>query len=271
MVEGCTAAYAIPVDHCAEFEEFIHELGRLEVADDAKICWSTCFQSGRITSEWFDSQKSEWVFRWEDWVKEVQSQSTALPYTLMEPESFPICADDLDVQILMKMEADGTRSLKRIAEALGISRQLAQFHYRKHLLERNLIEGYEVFAKRYGDSPSIMVYFVVAFHSYETFAKFARSLIEKPFVITLGKVLGENALIFEVTLTTCEFRNFVDTLSELAKMRLVKSYRYAMQDLRIGSRQTFSGEFFKDGSWFYDHRGHMETLRQKVQPPTRHK
>jgi DNA-binding Lrp family transcriptional regulator len=270
MVEGCTAAYAIPVDHCAEFEEFIHELRRLEVAEDARIYWSTCFQGGRITSEWFNSQQGEWVFRWEDWVKEVKSQSTVLPYTLMEPASFPICADDIDVQILMKMEADGTRSLKQIAEMLGISRQLAQFHYREHMLGRSLIEGYEVFVKRYGDSPSVMVYFVVSFHSYETFARFARSLIDKPFAITLGKVLGENALIFEVTLTTYEFRNFVDAMSRLARTRLVKSYRYAMQDLRIRSRQTFSGEFFKEKSWFYDHKGHMETLQQKASMLTRH-
>ena len=268
MVEGCTAAYAIPVNHCAEFEEFIQELERLEVAEDAKIRWSTCFQGGRITSEWFDGQRNEWTFRWKDWIKEVQSQSTELPYTLVEPKSFPICADDLDVQILMKMEADGTRSLKQIAEKLGVSRQLAQFHYKKHLLERQLIEGYEVFAKRYGDNPTIMAYFVVAFPSQETFARFARSLIEKPFVLTLGKVLGENALMFEVTFTIDEFRNFVDALSELARMRLATSYWYALQDLRMGSRQTFSGEFFKDGSWSYDHRSHMETLRQKARMST---
>jgi DNA-binding Lrp family transcriptional regulator len=197
-------------------------------------------------------------------MRDVQMQKTDLPYTLMESKSYSICADEIDVQMLMKLEADATRSVKEIAEMLGISRQLAQFHYKEHLIARRLIEGYEVFVMRYGDSLSVMVYCVVSFHDYETFARFARSLLNKFFVITMGKVLGENALIVEVFLPIDEFRNFIDALSRLAKMKLVKSYRYAMQDLRIRSRQTFSAEFFKDGSWIYDHKKHMETLQQKV-------
>jgi len=267
MNEGCTAAYAIPVEHCAEFEEFIHEMRRLGVAENAKIYWSTCFQGGRITSNWFDSQRENWVFHWDDWAKEVQMQATELPYTLMEPKSYPICADEIDVRMLMKLEADATRSTRELAKILGISHQLAYFHYKEHLIGRNLIEGYDIFVMRYGDSPSVMVYFVASFHDYETFAKFARSLLNKSFVLTMGKVLGENALIVEVFLPIGEFRSFIDTLSTLAKMKLVKSYKYAIQDLRVRSRQTFSSEFFKENSWIYDHKEHMEMLQQKVSKP----
>ena len=263
-VEGCTAAYAIPREHTNEFEEYLHEMKRLDVAEDPKIYWSTCFQAGRITSKWFDSQGENWVFRWNDWMREVKTQKTDLPYTLMEPKSYPVCADEIDVQMLMKLEANATKSVKEIAEDLGISRQLAHFHYRKHLLDRKLIEGYEVFAMRYGNTPAVMVYFIVTFHDYATFAKFARSLLDKFFVITMGKVLGENGLIMEVFLPLDEFRKFVDALSALARMKLVRSYKYAIQDLMMRSRQTFSGEFFRNDSWIYDHKKYMNSLRRKV-------
>jgi DNA-binding Lrp family transcriptional regulator len=264
MGEGCIAIYAIPADHYNEFEEFIYKLKRLRVASKIQIYWSTCFQGGRISSTWFDSQTDNWVFNWEDWIKEVQTQDTDLPYTLIEPKSYQICADEIDVQLLMWMELDATKSINEIAEKLGISRQRALYHYKNHLLKRNLIEGYEVFIMRYGNNPFVMAYFLLSFHDYERFAKFTKSCLDKFFVLTMGKVLGQNMLIMEIFLPFSEFRNFIDTLSTMAQMKLIKSYKYAIQDLRMRCRQTFSGEFFKNNTWIYDHKKHIETLQQKI-------
>ena len=264
MGEGCTAIYTVPVEHCHEFEEFIHELIRLGVAKDVRIFWSTCFQGGRITSDWFDSCEENWVFRWDNWIKEVQTQTTDLPYTLMEPESYPICGDEIDVHMLMWLEKDATTNFSEIAKMLGISRQAAQFRFNKHLMGKNLIEGYQIALMRYGNSPFVMALFIISFHNYETLARFARSLLNKFFIITTGKILKENTILTEVFLPTNEFRKFVDALSTLAKMKLVRSYKYAIQDLRIRSRQTISGEFFKGKSWIYDHKNHMDTLQQKA-------
>jgi DNA-binding Lrp family transcriptional regulator len=265
MGEGCTAIYTIPIENCNDFEEFIYELTRLEVAERVQIHWSTCFEGGRLTSEWFDRQEGNWVLRWDDWIKEVQTQTTDLPYTLIEAESYSIQADEIDVRMLVKLEKDATTDISEIAKNLGISRQLAQFHYKKHLLGKKLIEGYEIFAMLYGEAPSIMALFVVYFYNHDSLAKFARSLLNKFFFIAMGKIFGENAVLMEVYLPVDEFRKFIDALSVLARMNLVRSYKYAIQDLRIRSRQTISGEFFKGGSWVYDHKKHMETLQQKVQ------
>lgn len=262
--EGCTAMYAVPIEHCKELEEFIHELKRLGVAKTAHIYWSTCFQGGRITSDWFDSCQVNWVFRWDDWIKEVQTQTTDLPYTLIEAKSYPNYADEIDIKMLMELEKDATTSLSEIAKMLGISRQLAHFHFKNHLLKKNLIEGYEIFVMRYGDTSSVMVLFIISFHNYKTLARFARSLLDKFFVLAMGKILAENTLYLAVFLPTIEFRKFIDTLSKLAKMKLVQSYEYFIQDLRVRRRQTISGEFFKGKSWIYDHKGHTKMLRQKV-------
>jgi DNA-binding Lrp family transcriptional regulator len=269
MGEGCTAIYTVPVEHCREFEEFIHELRRLGVAKNARIFWSTCFQGGRITSDWFDSCEENWVFRWDKWIKEVQTQTTDLPYTLIEPKSYPICGDETDIRILMKLEKDATTNFSEIAKMLGISRQAAQFRFSKHLMGKNLIEGYQIALMRYGNSPFVMALFIISFHDYETLAKFARSLLNKFFIITTGRILGENAILTEVFLPTSEFRKFIDALSVLAKMELLRSYKYAIQDLRIISRQTISGEFFNGKSWVYDHKNHMETLQQKTKSKSR--
>lgn len=268
--EGCVAVYAVPAEHCKKLEEFIYELEKLGVASDIEIYWTTCFQGGRISSTWFDNNKERWTFNWDDWVKEVQSQSTELPYTLTEPESYEVLADDIDVKILMWLEYDGTKSIKEIAEKLGISRQRAMYHYKNHVLKRNLIEGYEIFVMRYGDEQSLMAYFILSFHNHEQLAKFAKACLNKFFILTMGKVLEENMLVIQVFLPFNEFRKFIDTLSLMAREKILKDYKYAIQDLRSVCRQTFSGEFFENGSWKYDHESHLKTLHEtiskKIQP-----
>lgn len=264
MGEGCTAIYTVPIERCQEFEEFMQEFKHLGIAEEVNVNWSTCFQGGRITSEWFDSCKQNWVFRWEEWMLEVETQKTDLPYTLVESKSYPIYGDKTDVRMLMKLEADATTSLSEVAQVLGISRQLAQFHYKKHLIGKNLIEGHEIFVMRYGDTPFVMALLTISFHDYDSFARFARSLLNKFFVITMGKTLGRNGLLVEVFLPTTEFRNFIDTLSMMAGTGRVKDYKYAIQDLRVRNRQTISGEFFDGTSWIYEHEKQIETLREKA-------
>lgn len=109
-----------------------------------------------------------------------------------------------------------------------------------------------------------MVYFTINFHNYQTFAKFTRSLLDKFFVLTIGKSLGENCLIVEVFLPPEEFRKFIEVLSTMTRKKLVKGYNYAIQDLRIRRRQTISPPFFKENKWVYNHKNYMETMKQKV-------
>jgi len=264
MGEGCTAIYAIPVENCGKFEEFICEIKHLGIAVNTQIYWSTCFQGGRITTEWFDENDEKWIFKWDDWIREIQQQITDLPYTLIETESYTNYADEIDIKMLEELEADATISLTQLARILGISRQLAKYHYEKHLLGKNLIEGYQIFVMQYGNCPSIMALFIISFPRYENFAKFARSLLSKSFVITMGKILGENGLLVEVFLPIEEFRKFIDALSKLAKMNFIRSYKYTIQDLRMIRRQTIWPHLFKGNSWIYNHKKYMKQLKYKV-------
>jgi DNA-binding Lrp family transcriptional regulator len=265
--EGCNAVYAVPIDHCAEFEEFIHELERLRVARDVQIFWSTCFQGGRITGKWFDREREEWVFPWDDWVREVQDAPTALPYTLIEPEAFVNHADEIDIFILKELEKDASISLSKIAAELGISSQWAGKHFRNKIMGRGLIEGYQIFILPFNVPYDVFV-FVISFYNYETMARFANSLLDKPFIVMVGKLFGQNALITETCLPRIEFRSFVDALSLLGEMKIISDYQYLIQDLRRTSRQTISYEFFKENKWIYDHQQHLTTLEALVNKQT---
>jgi DNA-binding Lrp family transcriptional regulator len=263
--EGCLALYAIPKEHCFEFEQFIKNFQKLGVAENVKVLWSTCFQSVQSRCKWFHSGLRKWIFNWDEWVKEILEESTKLPYTLIDPDDFPVKGDEIDLFILKELEKDGTKDLTEIARMLGISQQLAGYHFKKHVVQKGLIESYQVSFAQFDLAVSDTFFFVFRFDNNEKLAKFANSLLDKPFVRSLGKVLNQNSLIAYLYLPRREFRRFVEVLSELIRRRFLVNYFYVIQDLNKTSRQTISYQHFKNKKWIYDHKKHLEKLRSLVE------
>jgi len=265
MNEGCYGLYIIPKDHCSDFEHFVLRLEKFRVARNVKIFWSTCFQSVHSRSNWFDGQSKKWVFQWNKWIEEIPTKDTQLPYTLIDPKDWPIMGDEIDVFILKEMEKNPKISLSEVAKMLGVSQQLVEYHYRKHVLEHGLIESFDVFSIHFDTAISDMFVFILKFDSMERLARFAKSLLDKPFVGGLGKILSENIIIVDVYLPRLEFRKFLDALSKLVRVGLLQSYNYVILDIRKVQRQTISYEYFKNGSWIYDHQKHIKNLRNLVE------
>ena len=262
--EGCLGIYTVPKEHTGEFEDFVLELQKLGIARDTKLLWSTCFQAVHARLNWLSPDEIRWIFNWDKWVNEIPKETTKLPYTLVDPKDFPILADSTDLFILKEFEKDPTVSLVDVSARLGISQQLAEYHYKKHVLACGLVESFEVFDFRFDINSSDMFYFILTFDSSEKLARFASSLLDKPFALGLGKILGENTLLAHIYLPKIEFRNFVDTLSRLINLGLLQSYSYLIQDLQKAQRQTVSFEYFKDRTWVYDHSKHVKNLRTLV-------
>jgi DNA-binding Lrp family transcriptional regulator len=262
--EGCLAVYTIPQEHAADFEKFVARLQELNIALDPKVFWSTCFQAVHSRVTWFKPSTKQWVFEWDKWMKEIPTEGTQLPKTLTDPRDFPQLADEKDIMILKELEKDPTVTLIDMAKTIGISEQLADYHYKRHILSRGLLESFEVFDFRFDMKSSDMFYFFLTFDNSKKMTRFASSLLDKPFVLGLGKILGENALIAHLYLPKQEFRSFVDILSKLIALGHLQSYRYVIQDMGKAQRQTIAYEHFKKRSWTYDHEKHIQALNKIV-------
>ena len=264
--EGCFGIYTIPKDRCAQFERFIQEIEKLGVARNIQVFWSTCFHTINRTSNWFDHKSKTWLFLWDKWIEEIPTKQTKLPYTLVDPRDFQLKADEIDLIILKELEKDATISFKKIAKILGISPSSVQYRYQKHLIERGLIEAFQIFIFPFNRAVCDMFWFVFKFDSKEKLARFALSLLDKPFVNVMGKILGKNVVVAQIYLPKIEFRKFVESLSKLCRRGLLQSYDYVIQELRKNkwSRETIPFEDFKDGSWIYDHKKHLEKLQSLV-------
>lgn len=264
VFEGCVGVFTIPNDHCAEFEQFLEKGKKLGVIRNSEVFWCTCFQAIHSRCKWFDRKSQTWNFQWDKWIREIPVENTELPYTLVDPKGFPIKGDYIDVFILKELEKDATTSFADIAKMLGVSPQSIGYHYRNHIIERGILEGFEVTDFHFGTADSNFLYFVFGFDSAEKLAKFASSLLDKPFVRTLGKVLGQNALYGYIYLPNSEFRRFIDSLSELIRTGFLQGYNYVIQDLQKSSRQTISYEYFRHGTWMYDHKKHVHNINNLV-------
>lgn len=269
VFEGCLGIYVIPKEHTTEFEQFLAELKKTGVAQDIQIQWSTCFHTVNLTGKWFDNNSQTWTFPWNKWLEEIPSKKSELPYTLTDPDSFTLRADQTDLFIVKELEQDATISLADMARKLGTTLQNIRYHYESHVVKHGLVETFQVAILPFERSTSDMLFFVFRFNTTEKMAKFAQSLLDKPFVNIVGKVLGKNTLVSQLCLPRLEFRNFVDALSKLARDGFLQSYYYLFQDLRVGkwSRRTIPYQFFKNGSWAYDHNEHVKSLQDLVKKP----
>ena len=258
--EGCVAIFAVPTAHCADFEQFLGELEDKRVARNIRYHWSTCFQTVNLKCDWYDNDSKSWKFYWKGWIKEVLAEGTELPFTLKDPPEYPMKADETDIFILKELEADATISLKEIASKLKTSVPLIKYHFDNHVIGRCLLEDFQVIYYPFDRSISNGFFFTFMFDDLEKMSKFARSLLDKPFALSLGKVFGEPSLFAYIYLPLAELRRFLDSLGELVRMGFLRRYEYVLQDMRMTQRYSIPHKFFKNKSWQHEQEKYLNKV-----------
>jgi DNA-binding Lrp family transcriptional regulator len=261
MFEGGVGIFAVPDGSRSAFEHFIGELERTGLSRRCQIFWSTCFHSVQSRCKWFNPETKTWDFDWDGWVQEIETASMNLPYALVEPEALPVKADEIDVFILKELEKDATISFKSLAKRLNLSPQLVRYHYYNHLIGRGLLESFEVTVLHFG-TDSEFSFFTFSFNGEEKLARFASSLLDKPFAKAIGKILDKNQLYGYLYFPRSEFRRFLEILSGLVRSGFLKDYQYVTQDFTSSIRQTIPYQCFKKGKWLYDHERYINILNK---------
>ncbi len=258
--EGCGGIWAVPKGRDEDFKDFLQNLLNVGVAKSIEVNWTTCHEGIPVKSRWYSVEERTWTFDWGEWVKEVEAIEGELPFTMIDPDDWPIRVDYEDLLIIKELEIDGKKTLTDISRKLGIPFEKVKYHFREHVSKRGLIEGYQVEVARFPYLFSEYLFFKFEFDSYDKMRKFALSLLDKPFPCFLGKVIGENAFITQIYLPKWEFRRFIENLSTLIKRGFLKRYHYVIQDAYQVWRETIPYQHFKKGKWHYDAEGYQEKI-----------
>jgi len=263
--EGCGGTWTVPKERVEDFNSFLKSLIDVGVARSVEVNWTTCHEGIPVRSRWFNIEGNSWVFNWNEWIEEVESIEGELPWTLKEPDDWPIKVDYEDLLIIKELEIDGRKTMTDISKKIGIPFEKLKYHFREHVSKRGLIEGYQIEIYRFPLISSGGFFFKFEFDSYEEMSKLALSLLDKPFPIWMGKVLGENTLVSQVYLPRLEFRKFIGALSTLIKKGLLKRYHYVIQDSFQNWRETIPYQHFENGRWKYDIERQREELIKIVE------
>lgn len=262
--EGCGGIWTIPKEKIEVFHSFLKSLKEVGLARNFEVIWSTCFHGIPVRRRWFSIENGAWLFHWDEWISEVERIEGELPYTLVEPEDWPIRVDYEDLLIIKELEKDARSSMTDISKTLGIPLQKIKYHFLEHILKRDLIESYQVEIYRFPFPFRQTLFVKLEFDDYEKMAKFALSMLDKPFATFVGKVLGENALVIHIRLPKSEFRKFISALSTLIRKGLLKQYHYVIQDIYQTWRETIPYQCFEKGRWNYDNEKYYEELRKRL-------
>ena len=261
---GIYAVFSFPFDQKAALEEYLERARQLGAISNYVLLWTTNIFEVAPNFEWYDFRRKAWNFAWENWRDEILNSSTDLPERLNDPASYEILVDYADLLILKELEKDGLRDFTELSKVAKITPQAVRSRVCQHLMKRKLIAEYEVAIFPYPLEISDLCAFVFDFSDQKAMAKFANSLVDKPFVLSHAKVVGKNSFVAHFYIPKVEFSNFVELLNQLAVKGLVEDFFHVSLDVASFKRQTVPYEFFQKGSWLYNAPEAIEKLTRMV-------
>ena len=260
--DGYCAYFAFPASHMKELEKYVNKAESLGASSNSQFFWLTNSRVVPPNYSWYDFERKQWEFRWEEWINDVLTASRKLPDTLKEPQDYPIMVDKKDLLIIKELEKDESIQFSKLAKIVGVTPQSVGFRYRKHILQRNLIADHVVDVFPYPIQISNSYVFTIDFRNGKSLAKFANACEKKPFVISYAKIIGRNSLIVNVYILKTEFPNLIKSLNRLYIEGLIKDFFYVTLDPTSYKRQTISYEYFENGEWAYNSEEKINKLKE---------
>jgi len=257
---GFYAVFSFPFTYKAELEDYFERAKRLGATSNYLLFWTTNIFEVAPNFDWFDFKRKAWNFPWQEWIGEVLRSSEKLPQRLADPKSYEVEVDHTDLLILKELEKNGLENFTQLSKVVKITPQAVRHRFHHHVTGRNLITGYEIAIFPYPMQVSDLCAFVFNFPNQNALAKFANSLVDKPFVVSYAKGIGKNSLVVHFYVPKTEFSNFMVSLNHLTRAEIIQDFFYVSIDIPSFERQTVSYEYFREGKWVYNHAEEIKKL-----------
>lgn len=263
-LNGFYSILAFPAENKKELETYLNEAIHLKAFSHYSLYWITDFCKTAPNFDWFNLERKEWRFKWQEWVNEVLNASQTLSQRLLDPRGYPITVDETDLLVLKELEKNGAAEFTQLAKVAGTTPQSIRYRYYKHVVKRELVADYEVSIFPYPPQVSDMCSFVIDFENEKGLTKFSNTLHDKPFVLNFAKVIEQNSLMVHTYIPKLEFPHFIESLSHLTRENIISNFFYVTLDILSYKRQTVAYELFKGDTWSYNLRDSIEKLKKSI-------
>ena len=174
--------------------------------------------------------------------------------------------DRTDLFIVKKLQKDATTSITSIARSLGISKQLAEYHLKKHVMSRGLVEFNATIFADLRKQPCLVL--LVEFSDYLALVSTMMHVVRIPFTSSI--FLSNNKMLMHIGTPINLTLRLMRLLDDLVEKGAIVDYKYYIQDPSyIPRRYTISCIAYRNGAWRRDRvlralrRGEMK-LREEL-------
>lgn len=256
--------YAIPAEKRRVFESFIKELKQRKIIDKVQVYWKPRKQHPKPNFQWFDTRSKQWLFKWDEWIKELSTYIASPPesHVTDEAQERKIYAplDGADFFILRKIEEDTEVTFKDLALMLGVTPPTIRYHYYKHLVNYGIIRGYEPTIYPYPKQFAHLLIVKIKFDNPQKIEAFIKSLEEKPFVQQIMIYEKGLLVLLRIYVLIDQLPGFIRTLTQIHTQRIISRYNWCLVDPEKDWRQLLPAKLYVKGKWQYPHKEYVNTL-----------
>jgi len=157
--------------------------------------------------------------------------------------------DRTDLFIIKKLQKDATTSITSIARSLGISKQLTEYHLKKHVMNRGLVEFNATLFADLKKQPCLVL--LVEFSDYLALVSTMMHVVRIPFTSSI--FLSNNKMIMYIGTPINLTLRLMRLLDDLVEKGVIVDYKYYIQDPSyIPRRYTISCIAYRNGAWRRD-------------------
>ncbi len=260
---GYLSVHAIPSANRQDFEHYLDQIVASGIASSYRIFWLEEAYSPIINFDYYNPEEKTWKFDWPAWLKDLTSQTmprVSGALSLTSSRSF----DKKDLLILKELMKDARTKLSDLGRLLDLTLPAAKYRF-DHLLERGFIHDYIIDILPYAPEISDLYEVRLDFRNEELLNGKETVVARLPFVITYSFIKNANSMSVRVYLPRREMNNLLTLLSALVRERVLTSFSYLLLDPSTIQLQTFSYEYYHEGSgWHYNNREYLNALQNAV-------
>ncbi len=257
---GYYSAHGVPAENRQDFEHYLDQLIPQGLAAGYRIFWLGEHHPNILNFDYYELKKQVWKFPWAMWLKQFTEERKREKGEEGEEEKGSF--DKNDLLILKELNKDARKKLTEFAKMIGVTLPAAKYRF-DNIVRKGLIQDYVICALPY--SPEISELYEVRFDFKGENVMDSREklLRELPFVLGYSRIKGADSITARVYLPRGEVNNLLTLLSALVRRKVLDRFSYLALDYMTIENQTFSYEYFENGSgWRYENRSHLDSLRK---------
>jgi len=171
-------------------------------------------------------------------------------YLPEDPKSFKILIDEIDLEIIKKIQNDASVKISSIAKELNLSRPRIKYHFDNHI-HPILLDRYAVDFQRFNE-PTIDVLVYLLFKNKRETMKAASFFLNNPFIHYLYKEIKKYGIFLRLEVPRRDFEKILFSyLNRIQEESDVRKYFYLILGRRI-YRKNIPSKLFSNKKWNVD-------------------